>query len=182
MAFRPYIKGMNRNVLAWVRLALFTGVMVGMVGVGVADATSGEVSTQLANQLFCDTRALLEGNIGILIGLILVFVALWSMINGAKFLAAAPLLVMGALITALPSLIMATLEGLGALLQQSGITQSQFKPPSCPPLTTTQQNIDDAMPNSSGVYYPSRGVYDPSSLNETAPAYCASNPENADCN
>ncbi len=128
MGFAPYIKGMNRNVLAWVRLALIIGVMMGMAGVGLAaEGTSdGATSKALAQALLCQTAKLLEGNVGILIGLILIFTGLWSLIKGASFMAAAPVLVIGAVITALPTLLLSMASGLGNLLVDSGISKSNI--------------------------------------------------------
>jgi len=128
MAFRPYIVGMNRNVLAWVRMALFIGVMVGMAGVGLAaeGASDGATSKALSQALLCQTAKLLQGNVGILIGLILIFTGLWSLIKGASFMAAAPVLVIGAIITALPTLLLSMASGLGNLLVESGISKSNI--------------------------------------------------------
>ncbi len=169
------------SVYPVVRLALVVGAMVFMAQVGLAQATSnGEVSKYLANDLFCDTVDLLEGDIGLLIGLILVFLGLWSMIQGAKILSALPLLITGAFITAIPSLILSTLGGLGELLNETGMSKSTFSPPECPALTPAQDGIDKAMKNSSGAFYPSRGSYP--KLKDAAPAYCASKPEDVRCN
>ncbi len=157
------------SVAPVVRLALFAGALgfmaqTGFAAEGSASTNNGEVSIFLANQLFCSTVDLLEGDIGLLIGLILIFVGLWSMVQGAKFVAAFPIMIMGALITAIPSLLLSSLKGLSGLLNDSHISKHDFTPPSCPALTPSQKAIDNAMRDRSGRNYPSRGSYDPASL------------------
>lgn len=160
-----------------VRLTLFVGVMVVMAQVGVAtdEANNGEVSKYLANKLFCDTVDLLEGDIGLLIGLILVFLGLWSMIQGAKIAAALPLLITGAFITAIPSLILSTLGGLGTLLAESGMTDENntFSPPTCPALLPNQIV---SSPDLMGPFLPSKNIKGTEGL-----AICRTNPSDPRC-
>lgn len=107
-----------------------------MAAPAASDGSSGQIGTALAKNLYCNTETLLQGNIGLMIGLILVFMGIWAMVQGAKMMAAIPMIIMGALITALPSIVEASLEGLSNLLKASGISSSDtkvgsFTPPDC---------------------------------------------------
>jgi hypothetical protein len=164
------------SVSVVVRLALVVGVMVGMAQAGLAaDATSGEVSKQLAINLYCGVTDLLEGDIGLLIGLIFVFVGLWSLIQGGKIVAALPMLILGSLITALPTLTLSALSGLGQLLSDTKISTNAFEVETCvsEESVLTQQKIDKAMKDNRGAYYPSRGVYN-------VPANSSGSPDDRD--
>ncbi|TKW61898.1 MAG: hypothetical protein DI628_04565 [Blastochloris viridis] len=147
------------SVAPVVRFALIFGAFLAFTQHGfAADATNnGELSRYLANKLYCDTVDILEGQVGLLIGLLIVFGGLWSMVRGAKPTAALPVMFIGAMVTAVPSLILSSLEGLGTLLNESNVTKKTFTAPSCPANTPGQQAIDDAMRDSSGKYYPTRG-------------------------
>lgn len=125
------------SVAPVVRLSLFVVGMVMLVSWGFAQNSDGTVSTQLAINLYCGTAALFEGDLGLLIGLILVFTGLWSLVQGGKIVAALPVLIFGALITALPSLIISSLQGLGQLLSDTGISSGTFEIKSC----TTASNM-----------------------------------------
>ena len=127
MRFSPYIKLMKTDSFSvWVRRAFLLAAALAIPAVTWAGAgqTSGNVSTELAKNLLCNTAALLQGDIGLLIGLILVFMGLWSLIQGNKIISALPLLIIGALITALPTLVMSAAMGLGDLLSATEISKS----------------------------------------------------------
>ena len=161
------------SVAPVVRLSFYVMGMVMLTSWGFAQNSNGAVSTQLAINLYCGTATLFEGDIGLLIGLILVFTGLWSLVQGGKIAAALPVLIFGALITALPSLIISSLQGLGQLLSDTGISRGALQIETCSStgLTPTQTSINNSMRNNSGAYYPSRGVYN---YNTNVPSNCSS--------
>ncbi len=132
-----------------------------------AETSTGATGKALAEGMYCDTKWLLEGNIGLIIGLILVFMGIWSLVQGAKIIAALPVIVIGSLVTALPSIIESSFEGLGALLSETGISTQTFNPPNCVEsgMTGTEnqpgKTKDDLSNSQSGVFYPGRGSYYP---------------------
>ena len=93
------------------------------------NASDGSVSIQLSSKMYCDVRDLVQGDIGLLLGLVLVFMGIWSMVQGAKIVAVLPIIIIGSLVTALPSLIEETFKGLGGLLSGVGISQATYKAP-----------------------------------------------------
>jgi hypothetical protein len=98
--------------------------------------SSGDVSIALSKQLYCSTKTFFEGNIGLLIGLLMLVAGFWALINGGKIVGAMVMIVVGSLVTALPSLIEASFGGLSALLNQTQISDSAYNPPKCSATTT----------------------------------------------
>lgn len=162
-------------------MALLVGVFLMWTQGALAQAkgtSDGKLGENLALGLFCDTKGVLEGDVGLLLGLILVFIALWSMIQGAKLVAVFPLLIIGSLMTALPSLIMTGFESLGVLLaetkistntkEEGGKTTSGFVVPNCTGLPSVYSNTNETpLPYSS---------------NQTAPVgFCERNPGHERC-
>ena len=138
--------------------------------VSAPGTSDGALSKALATNLYCSVYSLMGGNLGIILGLILVFLGLWAMIQGAKPIAVIPLIIVGALMTALPSLIESSLEGLATLFKEAGITKevnyrSKFKQLGCGSSNHTSTNLTDAemearYRNNMGEPYPSRGSYE----------------------
>lgn len=121
--------------------------------------SDGKVSEELSKHLYCDIVEIVEGDVGILIGLILVFMALWAMIKGAKPLAVLPLVIVGTLVTGLPTLIESTMTGLSVLLEETGISTvpsgktHTFEPPNCSALTALPTTKTEVQPNT---FYPGK--------------------------
>jgi len=101
-----------------------------------AEATDGALSQKLAQGLYCDGRNLLTGNLGLILGLILVFSGLWSIVMGGGWISAIITIILGAAIPSIPGLVEGFLEGLGALLAEVNLTNKAFRAPIC----TTQSH------------------------------------------
>lgn len=168
MLLAPYIRGMKPSVLRLFLLVMVMAIAVtidafaggestvtNQIQGAVQDAgqytstqstagtTNGELGAKLATGLYCDGKHLIQGSLGMAIGLLMVFGGLWSMVRGGKIISGIIMIAFGAILTALPSMIEATLQGLGNLLSQSGMTQgTTFDPPECS--RTEVQKIDDA--------------------------------------
>lgn len=137
------------------RVGLLVALVLMMVPFAYAEQP--QVSEILAKKLYCDTSDLLQGNIGLLIGFILMFFALWSLIYGAKLIVVAPLIVIGAIVTALPTIVEQSFIGLGNLLNDADISSTTFLTPTCDSL---EDQIDAQMKSrATGTYYPGRGTY-----------------------
>ncbi len=94
--------------------------------------STGETSRLLAQGLYCDTRALIAGNLGLILGLLLVFSGLWSLVMGGGWFGAILSIIIGAAVPSIPGLVEGFLMGLGNLLNQSGMSTRSFNPPVCP--------------------------------------------------
>lgn len=90
-----------------------------------------DISTKLSSGIYCSLKHLLEGNIGLLAGLVLVFLGIWGLINGGSLTPALIIIVIGGLITALPTLVESGFSGLGDLLYQTNISGKTYDPPAC---------------------------------------------------
>lgn len=117
-------------------LVLVLVCLAGDAGAQVASSATqgtsdGQVALTLAQGLMCDTKALLEGYVGLLLGLVLIFVGVWSLVGGGSPKVGLVTIFFGALITALPSLILSTMEGFGALMEQSGLSSGWTAPEQC---------------------------------------------------
>lgn len=122
--------GMNRSWRIWL---LVLGVLLGgslgpVQGWAQAPAppavSQGEIAKKLSIKLYCETKGLLQGPFGTILGLILVAVGIWSLIQGGGVGTAIITIISGALITALPGLVESFLGGLGSLVRESGISSS----------------------------------------------------------
>lgn len=105
--------------------------LLGDVFAATAGASDGQTSIMLSKRLYCDTKSLIEGNLGILLGLLLVIMGIWSLIRDGSWTDGLIMIIFGALVTALPGLLESTYGGLGDMLKQSGITQNDYKPIEC---------------------------------------------------
>lgn len=93
--------------------------------------TDNQLAMGLSQQLYCQSKNVLAGNFGLLLGLGLALMGLYQMVSG-NLMGGIIMLVSGALITALPSLIESGLKGLGTFLSgASGIGGQDFRPPAC---------------------------------------------------
>jgi hypothetical protein len=101
-------------------------------GVGQAATSDGNTSRLLAQGLYCDTRALITGNLGLILGLLLVFSGLWSLVTGGGWFGAILSILIGAAVPSIPGLVEGFLIGMGDLLKEAGMTTRTFTPPSCP--------------------------------------------------
>lgn len=95
--------------------------------------TDGAIGEQLSRDLYCNGKSLVEGNIGLLLGLLLVFGGIWSLIKGGKIVPVLITVFSGAVLTALPSLIESGFLGLSNLLAESDITPNNviYAAPDC---------------------------------------------------
>lgn len=100
---------------------------------GVTNTTDGRLGKVLSQNLYCGTKGLVEGNLGLVIGLLIMFGALWSLMKGGKVMPAIVSILFGAMVTALPSLIESSMDGLSTLMQETGMSTSKttFEPPYC---------------------------------------------------
>ncbi|RYG61067.1 MAG: hypothetical protein EON60_04870 [Alphaproteobacteria bacterium] len=102
--------------------------VVGTVPPGTTDGKLGEL---LATQLYCNSKSMVEGSLGLVIGVLIMFSALWSLIRGGKVMPAVVSILFGASITALPSIIESAFTSLGTLMTDSGMAgvAATFTPP-----------------------------------------------------
>jgi hypothetical protein len=149
-----------------VRWLPLVAMMILVAGTAWSQDGDGAISEKLSQRLYCDTKDLIEGNIGIMIGLIMVFMGIWAMVKGAKIMAAVPLIFIGAILTALPSIAEVSIGGVNNLLIEAGISKKPdgegaakgFDPGKI--TCTTEEAINAAHMNpQTGVFYPSRGAY-----------------------
>lgn len=132
---------MNRHL--WLALAL---LVVGFVFIGLdlawalegnpnsgnpSGTSDGATAKMLAERLYCDARGLLTGNIGLILGLVMVFFGLWSLVTGGGWIGAIVSIIIGAMIPSIPGLVEGFMEGLGKLLQESGAGSQPFKVTEC---------------------------------------------------
>jgi hypothetical protein len=94
-------------------------------GSGSSDGITGK---QLATGLYCDGRALLTGPFGLMLGLLMVFMGLWKLINGAGWFAAITSIIIGAAIPSIPGLVEGFMQGYGTLLKESGMLGENSQP------------------------------------------------------
>jgi hypothetical protein len=122
--------GMNRSWRTWL---LVLGVLLGgslwpVQGWAQAPTppavSQGEIAKKLSIKLYCETKGLLQGPFGTILGLIMVAVGIWGLIQGGGAGTAILTIISGALITALPGLVESFLGGLGSLVRESGISNS----------------------------------------------------------
>lgn len=106
--------------VAVVGLALVFNIAIADDYTRSALSSSGKVGCELAKNLYGDTQALLQGNLGLLLGLIMLLAGFWALINGAAILPAMATIILGGLVTALPSLLNVAFEGLGGLMSDMG--------------------------------------------------------------
>ncbi|MCA3243811.1 MAG: hypothetical protein INF43_00710 [Alphaproteobacteria bacterium] len=93
--------------------------------------SNGQTSQMLALGLYCDGRALLTGNLGLILGLLLVFSGLWSLVTGGGWFGAIVSILIGATIPSIPGLVEGFMVGLGDLLREAKMTTRPFTPPMC---------------------------------------------------
>ena len=132
-------------------MAMFTvGIMFGASAADIKDTTSGELGNKLATTLYCDTKSLFQGSLGMAIGMLMVFGGIWSMARGGKIFGGFILIAFGGMFTALPSIVEATLEGLSNLLVASKMSTSAtaYKAPVCQSTSSgaTQDELNDMYP------------------------------------
>lgn len=94
--------------------------------------SSGQTSQLLANQLYCDARGLITGNLGLILGLLLVFSGLWNLVTGGGWFGAILSIIIGAAVPSIPGMVEGFLIGLGDLLMEAQLTTRLFTPPTCP--------------------------------------------------
>jgi hypothetical protein len=79
-------------------------------------------SVGLSKQLLCEVVAVGSGNIALLAGLLVALYGLWAMVRHAALKRGFILIISGALLTALPSLVISSLGGVATWLQNSGLS------------------------------------------------------------
>lgn len=80
------------------------------------DVSSGKVGCELAKNLYEGTQNLIQGSVGLLLGLIMLLAGFWALINGAAIMPSMATIILGGLVTALPSLINSFFTGVGGLM------------------------------------------------------------------
>ncbi len=95
------------------------------------NTTDGKLGELLSIQLYCETKGLIQGNLGLALGLLIMFGALWSLVKGGKAAPAIISILFGASITALPTIIESVFTGLGNMMRDSGMSSGKvgFEPP-----------------------------------------------------
>lgn len=78
--------------------------------------SSGTVGCELSKNLFESTQNLIQGNVGLIVGLIMLLAGFWALINGAAIVPSMATIIMGGLITALPTLINSGFTSLGEMM------------------------------------------------------------------
>jgi hypothetical protein len=131
------MKGFNRRELLGLCLLVMGLFLVGhevwaQAPTGTPGTSSGQTSQLLANQLYCDARGLITGNLGLILGLLLVFSGLWGLVTGGGWFGAILSIIIGAAVPSIPGLVEGFLMGMGNLLIQAQMTQRNFTPPTCP--------------------------------------------------
>ena len=125
----PYTYNMKLNHrFCFSILPLVAGVLVlGLAASGYAQSnplgtSDGEIADALSCNLYNQGKALIEGQIGVLIGLILVFIGLWNLISGKGWFSAILAIVVGAAIPSIPGLVESFVEGYRTLMIESQMT------------------------------------------------------------
>lgn len=111
-----------RRLSLWVLPVLVLVLVFVAHNVLAADEDNSKAALTLAQGLLCDTKHLLEGYVGLLLGLILIFVGIWSLASGGSAQGALLTIFFGALITSLPSLIISTMQGFGQLMEETNMS------------------------------------------------------------
>lgn len=125
LGMSPLLKRLMLPIFACAVVALSLGAeAVWAQNPGTQGTSTGEVSFELAKDIYCGTRGLLEGKLGLLIGLFFVAWGVWLLIKGKGFPAAIVMLIFGSIVTAIPGLVVSGLGGLSSMFQQSGISDS----------------------------------------------------------
>lgn len=122
-------------------------------------STAGVEGMRLTEELYCKTKGVISGPVGMMAGLFMAVLGLWMLVQGVGVFPALVMLVSGSLITAVPGFIESTLSGLGGLLNEAGLTAGNaFAPPqSCSSTVTpdreqTPMDWDDECIPDSPIY------------------------------
>ncbi len=106
-------------------------VLAGVCLCASAVAQDDKQASVLTIQLYCDIRGLITGNVGVLIGLLLVFGGIWSIVQGKSIFSAVVAIILGGLVTSMPPLVESFIQGTNALLLQTGIATTPYEPFNC---------------------------------------------------
>lgn len=126
---KPFLRSAYGLLPALVVVGVF-----GLIATGYAQIDSnnplgtsdGATADALSCQLYQQTKALMEGQIGVLVGLILVFIGLWNLISGKGWFSAILAIVVGAAIPSVPGLVESFIGGYRELMIESGVTPSSI--------------------------------------------------------
>lgn len=151
MRIPPYTDIMIRvQRREWLGLALLVlGFAVLALQAFAANNDAGTTSVAVATCLYHDAKALLEGNLGTIFGLIMVFSGLWSIVTGGGWIGAILTIIFGAMVPSIPGLVEGFLEGLGGLLREANMGGRAFVVPTpkaemCAPQTVGEIRRDGA--------------------------------------
>lgn len=100
--------------------SLLVLALVTALGVDLAMAQDTEI--------YCETKALLEGGLGQAIGLMVGLLGLLTFLKGGGFFGLI-MIIMGVLVTVAPQLLTSILLGLDAGVSGTNVTGNDFKPP-----------------------------------------------------
>ncbi|HEX2859329.1 MAG TPA: hypothetical protein VHP58_03930 [Alphaproteobacteria bacterium] len=101
------------------KLMIFAFALVAMLLVGhvwaqtstdMPSQTDGQIALSLSQQLYCQSKNVLASNLGLLIGVVMALAGLYRMVSG-NLAGGMIMLICGALITALPSLVESAMKG-----------------------------------------------------------------------
>ena len=101
------------------------------VDASAAGSSDGSTAQAIATYMYCGTKNIIQGYVGLLCGLALAALGLWALIQGKGMASGLTLIIAGSLVTALPSLIESTLSGFGNLLTTAGIATTGFSITTC---------------------------------------------------
>ena len=139
----------SRRELLGVSLLLVGGLLVGadLWAQATSNVSNGQISQQLALGLYCDARGLISGNLGLILGLLMVFGGLWSLVSGGGWFSAILSILIGAAVPSIPGLVEGFMVGLGDLLREAKLTAPNrvFTVPTCGAARSFRQTEIDSM-------------------------------------
>lgn len=107
------------------RMFAFGLMVVGLAFMAVsafASTVGGKTDSEILTQgLYCGIKGLIEGQLGLLVGLVFVTTGLAVLIKGGKWVPALILVFTGAVITAVPNMINSFFEGYNSMLRSASI-------------------------------------------------------------
>lgn len=112
-------------------------------------------STGLSAQLTCQLVGVFQSNVGLMAGLTMAVWGLWTLLRTGKIKSAIILIISGALLTALPTLVTSFFSGMSGFLTQVGISDVDITSPmnyavkkagSCDSIEVDYSNYDPSQP------------------------------------
>lgn len=113
------------------RLGLFLGLVaptlfVGLPALAQNQKTDGQIAIQTTTQLYCGLFSIMNGKIGLFVGFSVALYGLYLLIENAN-MRGIYIIVCGALLTALPNIVIGGIQGTAAFLQAVKISSPDKK-------------------------------------------------------